>query len=312
MSIKVPSAMRRAFGGQVKKACACQTKGIMRSRITPFIFCPLLVFILGSTAGIAFASVQPVFEDDFRKDAEIDQAKWQEVQRPGNKAATQSGEREYYTPSALKVDRDGLHIIANRAQTWVPSLHISMQFTSGRLESKKMFLYGKFEYRAKLPAGKGFWPALWMRTPLNLPLNGEIDAVEGYGSSPFRINSTLHDWRNSVDFGHQSTGIGLKTQRMTTILNGQSTIVDSINPIRFIEAVPDFTKGYHTFAIEWRPTFVTFFLDGVPYFKTTNKIPDVPMVLVLNLAVGGTWDGPPSSATPFPSSLDVQSVRVYP
>jgi beta-glucanase (GH16 family) len=234
----------------------------MRSPISSFLFLPFLVLFLSPPARIAFAGVQPVFEDDFRKDDEIDQVKWKEVQRPGNKAETQGGELEYYSKNALKVDRDGLHIIANRAQTWVPSLHRNMQFTSGRLESKKMFLYGKFEYRAKLPAGKGFWPALWMRTPLNIHFNGEIDAVEGYGSNPFRIISTLHDWRNAVDFGHQSTAIGLKTQRMTTVLNGKNTIVDSINPIRFTDEVPDFSLDYHTFAIEWRPTFVTFFLGS--------------------------------------------------
>ena len=74
---------------------------------------------------------------------------------------------------------------------------------------------------------------------------------------------------------------------------------------------PDFTADFHTFAVEWEPEGIRWFVDGIERQHSGMGSPDVPMYVILNLAIGGDWDGNPDATTPFPAEMLVDWVRLY-
>lgn len=166
--------------------------------------------------------------------------------------------------------------------------------TSGRVntQGKHDFTYGLFEVRAKVPTGKGFLPAFWMMpTDENLygqwPRCGEIDAMEVMGQENNKLYGTIH-------YGNPHS----EKQGTYTLENG------------------NFTDEYHTFACDWEPGKITWYVDGVKYheandwYSTTEgqgtvayPAPfDQPFYAILNLAVGGSWVGYPDENTKINSS----------
>jgi beta-glucanase (GH16 family) len=156
-----------------------------------------------------------------------------------------------------------------------------MAMTGGRKYEKPpgfTFTYGFAEARVKLPKGKGFWPTFWL-LPVSYNSRPEVDILEARGSNTSRANFNLHF--AGVDTGSSYTG-------------------------------PDFSAGYHTFAVDWQPTALVFYVDGIERWRYTGPgIPNEPEYLVLNLAIGGDYDGPPDASTPFPSYFDVDYARVW-
>lgn len=165
--------------------------------------------------------------------------------------------------------------------------------TSARLTSNGKFAQqgGRFEARIKVPAGRGLWPAFWAKgatTNLN-----EFDVMEQIGNrdgEAAKAHSALH----GTD-GYHTLG---------TYALASGTMADD----------------FHTFAAEWYPDHISFSIDGIVYFtqyraaveQSGKKWPLVEdFYLILNLAVGGDWPGPPDAATPFPSQMVVDYVRVY-
>lgn len=245
-----------------------------------------------------------VWSDEFEK-AAIDRTKWtfdttngESVGNPG----WGNNELEYYTdrPENAKTE-DGKLVITARKEEYG-----GMPYTSARLKTKGLFsqTYGKFEIRAKAPTGKGFWPAIWM-----LPENdayggwaasGEIDIMEGWGSKPGTVAGTIHyggSWPGNVYSGNSYD-----------LPNG-GTIAD-----------------FHTYTLEWEPNEMRWYVDG-HLFSTKNdwysrgagqhdnySYPapfDQPFHLLMNLAVGGNFDGNPTEETKFPARMEVDYVRVY-
>ena len=156
-----------------------------------------------------------------------------------------------------------------------------------------------FRSVGSLSAGTGLWPALWLRTPEKLPFDGEIDVVEAGGSHPDSLMSTVHHWQNAHHLGSQCATIHYNNP-------GRCEPVDVALP-----AGHDFSTDYHTFSIEWRADHITWFLDGKPYFTARDYVPQMPMRLVLELHVGGSFDGPVTADTPSTVSMDVARVRVF-
>ena len=74
---------------------------------------------------------------------------------------------------------------------------------------------------------------------------------------------------------------------------------------------PDFTADFHTFAVDWRTDRVVWYVDGIERHRWTGSADFGPMYVLLNLAVGGQWDGTPDAQTPFPAEMDIDYVRVY-
>jgi beta-glucanase (GH16 family) len=141
------------------------------------------------------------------------------------------------------------------------------------------YTYGYAEARFKIPAGQGLWPAFWM-LPLTYESRPEIDIMEILGHEPNVQHMNYH--YIGGDQGRTWTG-------------------------------PNFSTDYHTFGVDWSPTAIVWYVDGVERWRFTDvsKISSQPEYLLLNLAVGGNWPGSPNSSTVFPSYFDVDYVRVW-
>ena len=131
----------------------------------------------------------------------------------------------------------------------------------------------------RVPAGRGYWPAFWLAG--SGPTYTEIDVVEVLGHDPRTAHFTVH-WEEN----------GLRRQRHEAWTG------------------PDLSDGFHDFAVEWNRDRVVWFVDGAERWRVPIRLPD-PMVVIVNLSVGGTWAGNPDASTPRPGFLDVELVRVY-
>ena len=217
---------------------------------------------------------------------------------------------------------------------------IADQFMSGRISSYGQFKFGCIEFTAKLPQGRGYWPALWMRTPYGQPTSGEIDVVEGFGSHPKVFQSTLHHWRNgaepnsthrriingvdrtftcarvvaSASKPNAETQLAIKKARWAGTdrwhLNSW-LFANAETPCQVVSVDQnlDFSRDFHRFMVVWTPTRLIWALDGKPYYETTDDIPQSPMIIIMNLSVG-KMDGQADATTPLLGELQVRSVRV--
>jgi beta-glucanase (GH16 family) len=148
-----------------------------------------------------------------------------------------------------------------------------------------------------MPRGKGLWPAFWMLGAnigqVGWPACGEIDIMENVGHEPGVNHGSMH--------GPGYSGATPETA-IYTLPGGQS-----------------FADGFHTFAVEWEPNVVRFYVDDHLYqTRTPADLPpgtkwvyDHPFFLLLNVAVGGGWPGSPDGSTSFPQTMKVDYVRVY-
>ncbi|MEM9065992.1 MAG: glycoside hydrolase family 16 protein [Planctomycetota bacterium] len=221
----------------------------------------------------------PVFEENFDGNS-IDWGVWQVA----DWAASNNGESQYYHPNQVSVYDGKLHLRADRDPFW----SYGREFNSGLVRSWQEWSYGRFEVRAKLPYGQGFWPAIWLlpRTA-PWPAGGEIDIMEARGDRPWGVSSALHwGWDEA---NHQYVH-------------------------NWYESGANFQEGYHDYAVEWDVGTVGFFVDGVEHYRVYEPavgIPGTPKSIVLNLAVGGNFSGYPDHTTPFPSEFDIEYVRVW-
>jgi len=207
-------------------------------------------------------------------------------------------------PNAF-IGTDGyLHIVAMKPSSGI--------YTSGRLKSQGLvsFMYGRIEARMKLPESQGMWPAFWMLgnniTTLSWPACGELDIMEhinGSNPAPY-VGGTPpgFDWiAGSVHGG-------------TTAAHADGT--QQFHPSGFSAA------AWHTYGMNWTKGQVQFYVDdpaniyatftaGTNTFSGPWPFDQGPQFVILNLAVGGDWPGPPDTATPFPSEMTVDYVRVY-
>jgi beta-glucanase (GH16 family) len=189
-------------------------------------------------------------------------------------------------------------IVARSAPAGLSCYYGPCRYTSAKITTRGKMLAapGRVEARIKLPAGQGLWPAFWMLghgfPAISWPLCGEMDIMENRGSQPNTTSSALHGpgYSGATPFAHaQSLATGT------------------------------FSDDYHTFAVEWDSLGVRFFVDDVAHFAVTRdavekygtSVLGQPFFLILNLAVGGHFDGDPQSDAIFPATMLVDYVRVY-
>ncbi len=168
-------------------------------------------------------------------------------------------------------------------------------YTSGRLNTrgKASWTYGKVEARAKLPQGRGVWPAFWMLgMDGRWPACGEIDIMEYVGFAADTIHANVH----MAKYNHVKG-------------NGKGAKIRSEKPY----------DDFHIYAIEWTEEKIDFFFDGKKYFTFENEHSgtdawpfDQPEFIILNLAIGGDWGGQKGvDDAIFPQKYLVDYVRVY-
>ena len=256
-------------------------------------------------------------DSQFFERSAIDPKQW--VPYIGDSMGDPAIEAQSYRASQVDVvAATGLRLIAS------PQGAGARPYASGAVTSKGLFSqrYGHFEMKARMPQANGLWPAFWL-----LPADGtwppEIDILEyiyapngvvpaesaaaanaGAAADPA---TTLH-WKDAAGH-HQQTapmvGNDIAQPRTYRDWNTRGS-----------------PPGFHTYAVDWRPGSVTWMIDGAAVFCTIDtgltgkRVPDVPMYLILNLAVSnGTkaapaWAGYVEPDTPWPQSMDVAYIRV--
>jgi beta-glucanase (GH16 family) len=232
----------------------------------------------------------PVWADEFNTGNQPDASRWSYDVGGGGWG---NNELQFYTNGANTAITGGNLVITARRENMG-----SNQYTSARLVSrgKGDWLYGKFEIRAKVPKGRGTWPALWMLPTDNhygqWPASGEIDIMEHVGHDPERIHFSIH----TNAFNHM-----INTQRSSSRM------------------LPGATDEFNVYSCEWTPFSIRGFINGVRYFEFTNANTgfaawpfDRRFHFIFNIAVGGNWGGQQGvDVNAFPTSMLVDYVRVY-
>ncbi len=214
----------------------------------------------------------------------------------GNNNGWGNSELEYYTRRAQNayVSNGLLHIVARKES------YNGFSYTSARMKTQGHVAkaYGRFEFRAKLPPGLGFWPALWLLgsnfPSLGWPACGEIDVMENNGNLLNKVQGTLH-YSNASNNPVQSTGY-------YTFPTGDSV------------------TNFHTYMLEWSTNLIQFFVDQHLYETQTSWSSSsgpypAPFFIIMNLAVGCAYLGNPSvgsinANTSFPGDMELDYVRI--
>ncbi|MFL5786620.1 MAG: family 16 glycosylhydrolase [Flavisolibacter sp.] len=233
-----------------------------------------------------------VWSDEFNYHGLPDSTKWS-YDTGGNGWGNR--ELEYYTSKKLANARvvHGMLVIEARKEPYK-----GMNYTSARLVTKNKgdWQYGRIEVKAKIPKGKGMWPAIWMLPTKDeyggWPHSGEIDIMENVGYMPDSVFGSIHTGAFNHTIGTQKTkGIYLS----------------------------DLATGFHVYAIEWNENQISFFVDSRKYLEFQNDHMgsehwpfDKAFHLILNIAVGGNWGGKYGVDNKiFPQRMEVDWVRVY-
>jgi beta-glucanase (GH16 family) len=249
-----------------------------------------------------------VWSDEFDTDGAPDPKKW------GYETGyVRNGELQYYTDARSENARveKGVLVIEGRKEKFAnPKYEANAKgdwnktkefadYTSASLTTEKTasWTYGRVEVRAKIPTGRGTWPAIWMLGTniheAGWPKCGEIDILENVGFDPNGIHTTVHtDAYNHV----KNTAKGHRTELKIPF------------------------DDFHVYAIEWTKKEITFLLDDQKVFAFENDGKgdvatwpyDKPQYLILNFAIGGGWGGVKGiDDSIFPQKFLIDYVRVY-
>jgi beta-glucanase (GH16 family) len=263
-------------------------------RITSWQFTGILIFFIAFVISCDTENNQEgelIWSDEFNYSGLPDSSKWGYEQ-----GMIRNNEAQYYTKKRLKNARveDGHLIIEARKENYKGA-----EYTSASINTlnKKHFQYGRIEARAKVPVGKGTWPAIWMLgtniSEVGWPDCGEIDILENVGYDPDEVHANIH----TAAYNH----------------------VDGTNKGNSIKLDKPW-ENFHTYAVEWRKDRIDFFVDTTKYFTFRNDGKgkndtwpfDKPHYLLLNLAIGGSWGGQQGiDDSKFPHKYYIDYVRVY-
>jgi beta-glucanase (GH16 family) len=244
---------------------------------------------------LAFVACQPklVWSDEFDYTGIPDTTKWN--YDLGGNNGWGNNELQVYTRllQNIRVDQGNLIIEAHN-----DSIE-GKAFSSARIVSKGKgdWLYGKIEVRAKLPYGRGTWPAIWM-LPTDWeyggwPTSGEIDIMEHVGFNQGSVHGTIH----TASYNH------IKHTEKSGLVS-----------------IPDAADNFHVYAINWTKDKIEFFVDNTLYYTaqkskndTFKEWPfDKKFHLLMNIAVGGNWGGKEGvDKSVWPQKMEIDYVRVY-
>jgi beta-glucanase (GH16 family) len=267
------------------------SKYIVSSLLLMFLFASCKDNVAGNNDDSS--GMKLVWSDEFDYTGSPDSAKWNyDIGASG----WGNNELQYYSDDPLNVRvENGMMIIeVLRHPGRQPEYSSSRVTTRGRAG----WTYGRFEIRAKLPSGRGTWPAIWM-LPLQWnygnggwPDNGEIDIMEHVGYDPGIIHASTHchtyNWPNN-------------TQKTATI------------------NIPDAQDNFHSYILEWDADKMETYVDSIKYFTSENDSSgwqgwpfNKPFYLIMNIAIGGDWGGAQGvDPSIFPQRMEIDYVRVY-
>ncbi len=205
-----------------------------------------------------------------------------------------NNELEYYTNSPKNVFVSNGNLIIEARKESISGFN----YSSARLttQNKKSFTYGRVDIRAKLPRGKGIWPALWMLgnniNSIGWPACGEIDIMEYLGHETNKTHATLHYGTSTATHGSKGNSLTLSS----------GTFYDQ----------------FHVFSMEWKLDQIKIYVDN-NLLLLVNKSDlgstpypfNAPFFFIFNVAVGGNWPGSPDGTTSFPQRMIVDYVRVF-
>ena len=232
----------------------------------------------------------PFWQDDFNTNGIPDPTKWSyDVGGSG----WGNNELQYYTSGENAGVVNGNLVIQAKKENYQ-----GRQYTSSRLitKGKGDFQYGRFEVRAKLPKGRGTWPAIWMLSSDNSygiwPASGEIDIMEHVGFDLNKVHCSVHCSAYNHARGNQKTS----TKNIT-----------------------EATTAFHLYRIDWTPYSIKGFVDDEQYFEFINENNgftswpfNKKFYMIMNVAIGGNWGGAQGvDDNIFPTAMEVDYVKVY-
>ena len=220
-----------------------------------------------------------VYQQDFSNSSYVDTNYWTLF----NGLEQWNGEKQYYYSPNVAVSNGSLNLTAKKESVG------GCNYTSGKIVTRLPQKYGKYEVVAKVPRGRGVWPAIWLFDDSN-GTYGEIDIMEYVGKIPNYVYSTVH-------FGKDPDSLMSKGKEIRKT---------------------DVWKDYHTYTLEWTANKIEVFVDGVSvyYFDmATSRVDgltplDKPLYFMINNALGGDWGGPISNHI-FPSEFKIKSIKVW-
>lgn len=246
----------------------------------------------GYTTPLTYPGYTLAWSDEF-SGSDLDVTSWNSEIGNGS-GGWGNNELEYYTSSNKNIFLSNGNLIIEARREAIDRF----SYTSARIttQAKKFFKFGRIDIRAKLPVGKGIWPALWMLgeniSSAGWPACGEIDIMELVGTYPARVTGTMH-WKTT---GGSSTNKG-----------GNYTLASG-----------DFSQEFHVFSIVWSSDNIKWLVDDQTYVTTSaadvgsaNYPFNADQFFIFNVAVGGNWPGPPDYTTVFPQRMFVDYVRVF-
>jgi len=247
--------------------------------------------VTGTPPDTSLGEWELVFNDEFNG-ASLDSTHWHPCYWWDDDGCTiiTNNELEWYQRDQVTVS-DGLLTLRAEPGFVEATNGNDYEFVSGMVSTGRStfeldqpprfaFEYGFVEARVSVPEGAGIWPAIWM-LPATNESTPEIDILEVY-ADPGVAKMRLH-WEDSD--GDQRAG--------------HETSIDDLH------------TGFHTFGLEWTPDELRWFIDGREVWRVDENVPQEPMYLLLNLAVGGDAPGPPDSSTSFPADFVVDWVRIW-
>ena len=235
-----------------------------------------------------------VFSDEFNGNS-LDTSKWNTAYLWGADLVI-NNEEQYYVDvnndpdfgfNPFSFDGENLSITSIRTPEALKPQALNQPYLSGVITSYDAFkfTYGYVETRAKVPYGKGFWPAFWLLNAYYVDDKPEIDIMEFIGDDQDVVYHTYHYY-------------------------------DSNDELRSTKSAPtpgiDYTSDFHTYAVEWKPGTLVFYVDGVEQHRVVDpKVSQQEMYVIANTAICGWWPGSPDETTPFPAEFQIDYIRVY-
>ncbi len=231
-----------------------------------------------------------IFEENFEKRGRPNPEHW--THEVGEKWANNESQCYIDDPKNSFIQDGKLHLVA----TYHPNEHCKYRSARINTYGKKHFQYGKFVVRAKLPKGRGAWPAIWFLGNTGVervrwPKCGEIDLMEFAGNRPDQVSCAIH----TESYNHKiNTDIGTRIK------------------------LPQASDTFHDYTLIWTKSSLSFMVDEKEILKIEKKPTDTeaewpfdkPYYMILNLAVGG-WYGGPIHDTDLPFHFEIESIKVY-